>query len=57
MKKKKINTNQLSDYDLKVYVQKKFNEIDKDGSGYIDYEEFKDAVLTNKLQMNIGLGF
>jgi Ca2+-binding EF-hand superfamily protein len=41
---------------LRNYVRTKFNEIDEDGNGLIDYEEFKKAVLSNKLQMNIAIG-
>lgn len=35
--------------DLKAFTLQKFREIDKDGNGKIDFDEFKEAVISKKL--------
>jgi Ca2+-binding EF-hand superfamily protein len=35
--------------DLKAFTIQKFREIDRDGNGKIDFDEFKDAVISKKL--------
>jgi Ca2+-binding EF-hand superfamily protein len=47
--------NSYNENDLKQFVVERFNEVDLDGNGKIDFDEFKVAIKNNKLYNNLKL--